>query len=114
LEDICRFKQAYNKPKHEEDIKNILNFIKIIQIKAYKIKKDLINLDGFVNMRILTKEELLIQELTKRSRTPKKIKTLVNTLNNCEEEENKIINKTLMEDVLLPKTEKTYAEFREK
>jgi len=34
LEDIYKFKQAYNKPKHEADIKNILNFMKNMQTKT--------------------------------------------------------------------------------
>jgi hypothetical protein len=82
--------------------------------ESYEIKKNLINLEGFVNMRILTKEALLVNELTSRSYSPEEINKTLESLNNIKEDRNLIINKLLMSTILLPKIEKTYSELNAK
>ncbi|MFA6256331.1 MAG: hypothetical protein WC606_04040 [Candidatus Absconditabacterales bacterium] len=82
--------------------------------EVYEIKKKLINSEGFVDMRILTKEELLVQELTSEKYSPKKIQSIIMLLNGIKEDKNRIINKLLMKDILLPKLEKTYTTFKAK
>ena len=82
--------------------------------RNYEIKQELINSEGFVEMRILTKEELLIKELVSREYPKERIDGILKVLKEIGGDRNKIINKLLMKIVLLPKIEKTYIEFRKK
>jgi len=80
--------------------------------KSYEIKKDLINLKGFVDMRILTKEELLREYLAAKKYSLEETQQIVKSLKVNQEDRNKVINKLLMKDILLPKIEKTYIELK--
>jgi len=83
----------------------------------YEIKKAIINVKGFADMRILTKESLLKTELKENWSFPKTRQQRQKILEwwaNIAEEKNTIINKILMKEVLLPKLEETYNEFRTK
>lgn len=80
----------------------------------YENKKVLINLEGFADMKILTEKELLVQEMTARGYSSEEINEIGKSLQWIKEERNTIINKLLMETVLLPQLEKTYRKFKKK
>ena len=83
----------------------------------YEIKKAIINIKGFADMRILTEKSLLKKELREHWNISKKRQQRQEILawwTNIPEEINTIINKRLIKEVVLPKLEETNTEFKNK
>ncbi len=80
----------------------------------YEIKKEIISKKEFADMRLLTKESLLKIELKENWNFPKKRQEILEWWTNISEGKNTIINKRLIKEVILPKLEETYTEFKNK
>lgn len=93
------------------DILTINNLSKEEQ-EIYKIKAELINTKDFIDMRTLTKRDILVEELQLKGYPDKWIETIVKLLQWITEEKNILINKLIVENILLPKLDTTYIQFK--